>query len=139
MPNIITQVQNNQILVEIAISKPGQVRAAAISKGGVELAKIFGLIDTGATSSCVSPLTVERLGLEAVGKVECQGVAGVHSALTYKIDLTLGTQPPHCFENLIVAELTVPEENHFQAIIGMDIIMRGVLTLSPDGHFVLST
>ena len=127
------------------ISKPGDLKGAAQRKAtnNFKVCQTKGLIDTGATGSCVSPFIAEQLGLITLAKKICLGVNGEYETNTYKTDLSFLSYNQgashHCFENATVSELSVSPESAFQVLIGMDILMQCVFTLSPDGHFVLST
>ena len=103
------------------------------------------LVDTGASRTCISATVVSALGLSAVGKASVNTAAGVIEANLYDVHVLVQVRPndpdnlaagmrAEIVTNLRVMEFT-PGNSPYDALIGMDILRRGLLTLSHDGHF----
>ena len=98
-----------------------------------------GLLDTGASSTCLSKSVISDIGLTSIGKKESHTAAGTISADQYLADIILRYGDQNIvFASMQVSEFAVPENYPFQALIGMDIISKGVLTVSFDGRFTFS-
>jgi hypothetical protein len=86
------------------------------------------LWDTGATQSVVTEATAKTLGLVAVGKSLVHYGKGHSHANTYLVNFLL---PNHVgVQAVLVSECDDPVNNQFGAIIGMDIIATGDLTIT---------
>src|SRR5713226_7104283 len=89
------------------------------------------LWDTGASQSVVSAETAKTLGLVATGKSLVHHAGGKGLANTYVVNFPLPNQVG--IQGVLVSECPEPEHKQFGAIIGMDIIMTGDLTISNHG------
>lgn len=97
------------------------------------------LIDTGATSTCISREIAERAGIQPIGMRPMSSATGSEPRNLYLVSLllpfgTTGLVRP----NLQVMEFTPFANSPFQALIGRDVICLGVLTMSFDGRFTFS-
>ncbi len=140
MPSIAGLVTPEGVLVDMGCAREGCLLADQSGLGeDVEILPFKALLDTGATHTCLSTHIVQGLGIQPIGKVEMQGVAGPHAANQYRVDLVLryGKQQ-FVVPQTMVGVLQVSKQHPFQALLGMDVIMRGAFTLSFDGHFTLS-
>ncbi|HBI24949.1 MAG: hypothetical protein A2Y48_00145 [Nitrospirae bacterium RIFCSPLOW2_12_42_9] len=97
------------------------------------------LIDTGASITCISQGVVQTVGLQPIGMRPM--VSATHSVPVnvYLVDLFL----PFGAAGFIIQGAQVMEfipegTAPFQILLGRDIICRGTLTLSFDGHFTFS-
>jgi len=94
------------------------------------------LLDTGATITCVSPRVAQTIGLQAIGMRPM--ISATHSVPVnvYLVDLLLpfGTAG-YIISGAQVMEFSPEGGSPFQMLVGRDIICRGSLTLSFDGHF----
>lgn len=97
------------------------------------------LIDTGTTTTIITPQVVQELGLQPTGRM--RGLVGTMQSGpvdTYCITLVL---PMHgdagVFPALEVLEAPL-EDGPIQVLLGLDILCRGVFTMSCDGHFTFS-
>jgi predicted aspartyl protease len=133
-------------LVEIGlmVSKP---RAEALTANGVRVPDMViahGLIDTGATCTCIDPSIVQKLGLSPTGTTQVytpsSGTLG-HNCDLYDVALgiVMGASQAH------VVSITMPvleaELAHqgFEALIGRDVLARGSLFYNGQaGSFTLS-
>lgn len=97
------------------------------------------LIDTGTTRTIIAPQVVQELGLQPTGKMRALvGTMQSGPVQTYCVTLVL---PMHgdagVFPALEVLEAPL-EDGPIQVLLGLDILCRGVLTMSCDGHFTFS-
>lgn len=97
------------------------------------------LIDTGATSTCISQSVVQAINLQPIGMRPM--ISATHSVPTnlYFVDLLLPFGAAgYAIANTQVMEFVLQGGGPFQMLVGRDIICRGALTLSFDGHFTFS-
>ena len=87
--------------------------------------EVSALWDTGATHSCISVITAQRLGLQPVGTISAMGAHGNRQVNTYLVNLWLPNQV--CIEGLFVVEAIL---DTFNCLIGMDIINLGDFAIS---------
>ncbi|WP_428278118.1 retropepsin-like aspartic protease [Candidatus Palauibacter sp.] len=103
------------------------------------------LVDTGATRTCISPAVIQALDLDPVGKASVRSADGVTEKNVYDVHVLVQLRPSdpnnpaagasaELLTNLRVLEFE-PSDSPYNALIGLDILRRGVLTLSSDGHF----
>lgn len=100
------------------------------------------LIDTGATSSGITPKVVEELGLAPVGSrpITHAGGADEFYAYYFKLGFLKDANDPGIMEvyDAPVEGFRLPENNRlFEVIIGMDVISRGRLVID-NNKFQLS-
>ncbi len=94
------------------------------------------LIDTGASSTCISPDVATALGLQPIGKRPMTSASHTVPANVYIVDLVL----PFGKAGLIragmqVMEFACPTGSPYQMLLGRDVICTGLFTISFDGHF----
>jgi len=97
------------------------------------------LLDTGTTTTIIAPQVVQELGLQPTGKMRALvGTMQSGPVETYCVTLIL---PMHgdagVFPALEVLEAPL-EDGPIQVLLGLDILCRGVLTMSYDGHFTFA-
>jgi predicted aspartyl protease len=97
------------------------------------------LIDTGASSTCISPRIIQAVGLQPIGMRPM--VSATHSVPVnaYLVDLIVlfGGQG-FIIKATQVMEFSPGGNPAFEILVGRDIICKGTLSLSFDGHFSLS-
>ena len=82
----------------------------------------WGLVDTGATSTCISPRVVAALGLKPVGTVQCGGVAGAAEHRLFRVSFEFeGSQPTIRVRNAEVVEADIGNQG-LDMLIGRDIL-----------------
>ena len=96
------------------------------------------LLDTGASITCISPAVVQAVGLQPIGLRSVVSATHTVPVNAYLVDLVL----PFGAAGLVtpgtqVLEFAALHGASFQILIGRDIICRGALTLTFDGHFTL--
>ena len=117
------------------------------AKGVPTLHMFQALIDTGASSTCISSDVVSRVGLVPTGKTMMSGVTGQKPVDQYSFSLGFLLSPTAHPDGslsgpIIVRSVQGLEFNKgvasFDVLLGRDIICSGALSLSFDGHFLLS-
>ena len=107
------------------------------------------VVDTGASTTCISASVAGALGLEPTGKVPMQTAGGSIDTNVYDVRMAflLGTIPDksgkpvgtgELIDRVIQAPEFDPGGNDYKALIGRDVLQMGVLTLSFDGHYSFS-
>lgn len=105
----------------------------------VALTTFSALIDTGATSTCISPAVAQSLSLSAIGMQPM--ISANQSAPTnvYLVDLVLPFGAGGFVEaGMSVLEFSPPAASPFQMLLGRDILCQGHFSLSFDGHYTFS-
>lgn len=121
-------------LINVGVLAGGTLTPTSVSSA--QVAAFPALIDTGASVTCISPGIAQSLGLQPLGMRPVVSATQAVPANVYLVDLLLpfgntvffilGTQ---------VLEFSSAGGSPFQILIGRDIICRGTLVISPDGHF----
>lgn len=105
------------------------------------------LVDTGATSSCVSFDCAKKVGLAPIGKVSVQGVHGVMESNNYAFHVGFIQPVPaeegqSAFEvNVLSQQITrteVKSGGHFDVLLGMDVLTTGQLVCSGTDTFTFA-
>lgn len=103
------------------------------------------LVDTGASTTCITRSVADDLALQPIGKIDMHTAGGLVSVNTYDVHVALlighGKNPDGSVtgEFAVLSNVRALEfdagDASYQALIGRDILRLGVLTQSPDGHF----
>lgn len=81
MPAFQERIKNDQILLEVIVSKP---RSKENSEDGQTNSESFtALLDTGATISAVSQRVIGKVGIQPISWIPVQGVHGTEDNATY--------------------------------------------------------
>jgi len=97
------------------------------------------LLDTGASVTCVSPAVAQAVGLQPIGMRPMVSATQAVPVNAYIADLILPFGASgYVTPGAQVMEFIPITGSPFQILIGRDIICRGALTLSFDGHFTFS-
>ena len=137
--------------------RPGLIWTAGFISGDVALENIRqgamhvcdALVDTGASTTCISQDVVSALGLQPTGKAGMQTAGGSVDVNVFDIRMSFlfggkedrfGTVSRHgdLINDVIQAPEFDPGESSYKALIGRDFLRIGVLTLSFDGHYTFS-
>lgn len=82
----------------------------------------IGLVDTGATSTCISPRVVSALGLKPIGSVQCGGVAGAAEHRLFRVSFEFeGSQPPIRVTDAEVVEVDIGNQG-LDMLVGRDLL-----------------
>jgi hypothetical protein len=125
------------LLINVGVLPPGTVTPTGI--GNAQLTAFPALMDTGASNTCISPAVIQTLKLAPIGKLPMISATHTIPANQYLVDIALLFGPGALFvPNIQVGEFTAVPQSPFQILVGRDIICRGSLALSFDGHFTFS-
>lgn len=129
-------------LVRLGVEPPGTLRnTAALIMAPIPATRIFSaLIDTGATTSCISAPVVAALGIAPAGMRPMSSTTHTSVATnTYLVDFALILPGINWwFPNLLAYEYAPPPNCGHQILLGRDILCQGAFTLHRDGHFSFS-
>ena len=144
MPSIsgIFDTRAKQIIIQCGVACSGTVKNWQLKQEDASLHASFmmynALIDTGATGTCISSKIVNDLNLIHHSMIATAKANGIIDTNIYDVDLTLHFgQQVIPVEKLRVTAVNLQTSN-FDILIGMDIILRGHLSLSHDHHFTFS-
>lgn len=141
------------IILQVAILPQTQVAAlqtAPTHPGPSPLPNLTmfaALLDTGASVTCISKNVVQSLALLPSGKATMSGSTGQNTVdqYTFFVGFIFGAQqtPSGAISGQLDARLVQGCEfsNHgfgFDVLVGRDILCKGTLSFSFDGHYVLS-
>lgn len=120
-------------LINLGVAKPGTFVPNQPIKA---LTTFPALIDTGASATCISPNVAQTVGLQPIGKRPMVSATHAVPVNIYLVDLIL----PFGAAGFVVSGAQVMEfvplgGSPFQILVGRDLICRGTLTMSFDGHF----
>ena len=126
----------------------GFVAAEARNPGQGILHICPALVDTGASETCVSREVARELHLQPTGKIDMNTAGGVVAVNVYDVQLAilLGSRSDGegnlMQEGELFGPVRAPEfdpgDNPYKALIGRDVLHRGVLNLSFDAHYSFS-
>lgn len=135
------------ILVQVAILKDLPKTNGGSLKSPSELRLYQALVDTGASCTCISRKVAQEVGLQPIGKEPMITPGGEIAQNTYQFHLGFildqKQEPTGIFSgNIALHTIKGAEFKNagmgFEVLLGRDIICKGSLTLSFDGHFVLA-
>ncbi len=97
-----------------------------------------GLIDTGANTTCITKRAAHSIGLRPRGKRRVGSVRDIDYHNQYRFELGAfydadGVRGYYMFDEVYGVEFR--DNDDFDVLIGMDIIMRGDLTMGRNGRF----
>jgi gag-polyprotein putative aspartyl protease len=120
-------------LVNLGVSKAGSISPQA----GTASAKGFpALIDTGASMTCISPAVAQALALRPIGRRPMVSATHAIPVNAYMVDLILPLGgASYVVPTIQVLEFSSHAASPFQILLGRDILCRGTLNISFDGHF----
>lgn len=140
------------VILQVAILPQSHLALLQNSAGGPapqipNLTMFAALLDTGASVTCISKSAVQQVGLLPSGKTIMSGSTGASAVdqYTFLVGFLFNAQqaPSGAFSGQLNANLVQGCEftNHgfgFDVLIGRDILCKGILTLSFDGHYSLA-
>ncbi|MGI8739488.1 MAG: aspartyl protease family protein [Gammaproteobacteria bacterium] len=122
-------------IIDVIALGPGTVRNAGASGAQVSASAYPALIDTGATTTCISAGVASSLQLQPIGKRPMVSATHQTPVNAYLVDLLLPFGAAgHWIESIQVMEF-VSGDSAIQMLLGRDIIGLGTLSISFDGHF----
>ena len=139
------------VLLQVAILPPSQLAAVSAQQQQPStlqnLTMFNGLVDTGASATCISKNVVQTVGLQPSGKTSMGGSTGasVVDQYSFVVGFLFGQQQAptgaisaHLHAYLVQGCEFTSHGFGFDVLIGRDILCKGTLSLSFDGHYVLS-
>jgi len=121
---------------------------AAPTSSNLNLRFYRGLLDTGATCTCISTRTAKEVGLVADGLKPMASASGITTRKKYLFTLGLplvekvDSSGQSASGSIVVPvpeiegmEFDTGSQTQFDVLVGMDIIGRGSLKIDFDGHF----
>jgi hypothetical protein len=103
------------------------------------------LVDTGASETCIANSVVQALKLEPSGKIDMQHARGITPVNVYDVQVAFIRAGMPDKKGLVSGEVEViasirapefnPGNNPYQALVGRDILRKGALSLTFDGHY----
>ena len=127
-------------IIDVAKYREHKSSNEAIFRG----AKPFhALIDTGATSTMISPRVISALGLQQVNQIRFGGLGGLLWRPAYLFHVAFYKTPPgdpNDVSNILICRKAInggalTNEHTFDVLLGMDILTTGTLTVDRDGTF----
>lgn len=101
--------------------------------------RVFALVDTGASRTCLAAGVANEIGLSPIGMTRMVSASHAMLANQYLVDLLIAFgDGTHVCEGLMVVEYNDHGAPEFQMLLGRDVICDGVFTIGLDGHFTLS-
>jgi len=137
--------------MNVAVLSPEDRTALASGKLSRKINAFTALVDTGASSTCITPKVAEMVGLQAIGKVPIQGVSGpnyhnnylfhigfplsqnTQGSLTAKGDKVISDVSLSVFDMKIEGAELQLHGDQFNVLLGMDVIGTGSLKLEGNG------
>ena len=134
MPCISGQFDPRQgILLPTGVLPPGVLE---VSPADLKIQSSPALVDTGASHSCISEMIVKALGLVPIGMTDVSGVHGAKACPQFLIDLVITFGATRFVQRgLRVTQFEIDAGAPFQILLGRDVLCRGALTISHDGHY----
>lgn len=125
------------ILINVVVLPPGLLSPGTTVS--FPLMPVPALIDTGASTTCISPQVVQSVGLRPIGMQSMLSATQAIPVHVYLVDLLL----PFGSAGLIQPGIRVMEffaggASPFQILVGRDILCQGTFTISFDGHFTFA-
>ncbi|HXW27230.1 MAG TPA: aspartyl protease family protein [Xanthobacteraceae bacterium] len=138
------------ILLQVGILPASELTAIQAGQGVTplqNLAMFMGLVDTGASVTCISNNVVKMVGLTPSGKTTMTGSTGSGTVDQFSFLVVFFVNPQQLPTGQVTGQAQVnlvqgcEFASHgfgFDVLIGRDILCKGALSFSYDGHFVLS-
>jgi predicted aspartyl protease len=149
MPSLVFQYNPNVgPLIQVAIWRPDfdPQQGLTVPQNPLTVTMYNALIDTGASCTCVTSKVINDVGLTPIGKQIVGGVHGKKTVNQYQFQVALvipQSQAPtgHWSASALsmpVIGVEFDTSGGFDVLLGRDIICRGVLSISFDGHGTFS-
>ena len=147
MPYFTRQIDAKGLLVNIVFNVSA-ARASALTLAKQPIPSIFnaqGILDTGASCTCIDPSVIAALGIPPTGKATMVTPStGEGEVIVDQYDIGLAIystldKPPLRFASLPVVESNLLARQGFHALIGRDVLSQCILNYSgADGTYILA-
>lgn len=151
MPVIWGKHDKKQIFLDVAILKAADLKVVVEEKVVAHPREWKALIDTGATTSCISKKLASDIGLSPIGKIAVHGVSGIqrHNCYLFYVGFTYSQmftgldslESARRIEHLLQV-LSAPIQGvefdsgpDSDVLLGMDVLSNGSLKIEGDGTF----
>lgn len=136
MPCLIGNSGPSGPLIKVQIAPPGKFTDTDAKAGKIKT--FSGLIDTGATYTCVTESVANEMGLQATGKTQVKSASHTVICNTFIADIFVPFPLALFTYHLKSWQVIEFKENStdYQFLIGRDLLNHGTLNICPDGHFV---
>lgn len=132
------------LFISMIIAPVGVVNAPSKAKIPVAapaapaaLTTFTGLLDTGADTTCITQAVADAVGLKPFGKIPMSSATHTTDVDAFLGDICIplgGTQLFH-MPGVVLMKFETRPGAQFQVLVGRDVICKGSLTLTFDGHF----
>ena len=135
MSVLYAQHNNSQVFIPVVVLAP-------LVNGTGSYNKFTALIDTGATSTCITPKVAQQLNLSASGRRGVHGVSGLqyHNSYMFEIGFDRPVLRPDgtSYNSIaVMPKLIVGTEffvnTGFDVLLGMDVLSLGSLKIEGNG------
>lgn len=124
-------------IINVSVLQTGSLQQAGDQP--TQIMAFPALIDTGASITCISANIAKTVGLTPVGMREMASATQSVPVNVYLVDILLPFGPTgFLLQGTQVMEFSTDGNSPFQMLVGRDIICKGVLTLSFDGHLTFA-
>ena len=135
-------------LIQLAIVAPGvQLQQQGVGSAPINLTHYVALIDTGASCTSISAKVISDLSLTPIGKQPVGGIHGHQPTNVYQFQVAILFPQGQLASGVMNAQISVhavtgaefvpPSPGVFDVLLGRDVICRGSLSLSFDGHAII--
>lgn len=148
MPCIWGKYSSSRIILQVAIIPDSLYQQMMQGAGTGQLSVFNALVDTGATSTCITNNVVTKCELSPIGQVPIQGVSGQqhHNNYLFRVAFAFGTPKTgqtfeghvHIFNKPIQGPELKMANAGFDILLGMDVLGEGSLKVDGDGSFSFS-
>ena len=142
MPSLTANIQPNGPIIQVAVLVSNPRRAALQASGQPVPQPVFvnGLIDTGASCTCVDPTVITQLRIPATGSVPIitpSTGAVPHACNQYDVSIAvvLGVNHFKIIDTLPVIATALAHQGH-EVLIGRDVLADGVLFYNGENNTV---
>lgn len=147
MPLIRGKLDNRRAIVDVGL-RPSSILIEGVSPAQappiIDIRPVRGLIDTGATVTCVTRAAALRAGLKPRGKQRLGNVSSIEIHTAYMFELGVwyeidegetqnATRGYYGFDPILGCDFK--DNDDFDVLIGMDLIGQGDISISRDGSF----
>jgi len=150
MPCLWLQHNNNQLFMNVAILSQDSFDAVMAGNDPEEPLMYKALVDTGASSTCITKKVADDLGLSPIGQVPIMGVSGksYHNNYLFYVGFTIQVVDPenpsqntmrmHMANKAIQGVELALQGDQFDVLLGMDILSTGSLAIEGNGTYSFS-
>lgn len=134
MPCVKGSFSGKRILLEVGFINPLIVLDEEKSPPK-DFFPTYALLDTGATTSCITKKVADGTGIVSDGDAKVEGVHGAGKTITYTVGLVL-PQLHFMLRAVPVVEVAFADDDPCQAVLGMDILGQGSFQMDFSGSFL---